>query len=315
MRRRVALWYFAIPIVCLPLFATAQGLVPCSGLNCRLCDLAALAQNIINFLIGLSIPIVACLFAYAGFLYATSAASPANIDTAKNIFKQVLFGFLFVLGCWLIIQTVLKVALNSSYNNWNTIQCNDNRPMQSQPSDLLSQVSPVQAPIEVSPTPGYLAQPGGPQLVAPAGGGCDSYLGVCWDANNNVVDAKSGSIANAASLYYGTNTSAGPDNGNLACAWAVNNVLQSAGVAPIDGASVSGMEQALENGRGTPIDTTSAQPGDIIVWKSDTVSHVGICQNAGCSSAISNSSANASFTNVSGSTLMGVPGRVYHVNK
>jgi len=103
----------------------SQGpIVPCSGLNCRPCDLANLAQRIINFLIGLSIPIAAAMFAYAGFLYFTSAANPKGIGKAKNVFKTVFWGFVIAIGAWLIIQTLLKVVLTPTYyQSWNVIQC------------------------------------------------------------------------------------------------------------------------------------------------------------------------------------------------
>ena len=73
------------------------------------------------------------------------------------------------------------------------------------------------------------------------------------------------------------------------------------------------MEQELRAGRGYSVSTADAQAGDIVVWKTDTVSHVGICYNENCSQVVSNSSANATFTNISGTTFLGVPGRIYRV--
>ena len=99
------------------------GLIPCTGLNCEACHLASLAQRIINFLIGLSIPLAAAMFAYAGVIYFTSGVVD-KIEKAHKIFKSVGIGFLIVLGAWLGIQTVLKTILSDAYyQSWNTIQC------------------------------------------------------------------------------------------------------------------------------------------------------------------------------------------------
>ena len=128
------------------------------------------------------------------------------------------------------------------------------------------------------------------------------------------------SVDKAALAYQNTDTSAGPDGGNKACAWAVNNVLANAGVAPLDTVSVQNMEDALTSGRGTLVDPSQAQPGDIVIQAGDH--HVGICLDAGCNSVISNSSSGASFNWIgnntftyNGSPYNGAgPSRIYRIN-
>jgi|GEM_PF-999496 len=104
----------------------ASNIIPCSGLDCRPCDLAALAQNVINYLIGLTIPLAAVMFAWAGILYFTSATNQANIEKAKAVFKVVLWGFLIAIGAYIAIQLMLRTLLGTEYKNWNSIQCVDN---------------------------------------------------------------------------------------------------------------------------------------------------------------------------------------------
>lgn len=100
------------------------GLVPCKGIDCQFCHLAKLSQNVINFLVGLSIPIAAAMFAWAGALMFTAGDSSSRIDKAKSILRSVLIGFLIVLSAWLVVQTVLKAILNPAYySGWNNIQC------------------------------------------------------------------------------------------------------------------------------------------------------------------------------------------------
>jgi len=118
------------------------GLVPCTGINCQFCNLAQLIQNIINWAIGISIPIAMVLFAYAGFMYATSGGSGENISKAKGIFSTVGIGFLLALGGWLVINTILNIVLaNGPYSsgNWFSISCvaQQDRPTSGNPADLL----------------------------------------------------------------------------------------------------------------------------------------------------------------------------------
>lgn len=148
------------------------GLVPCTGINCNLCAAGKLIQNIINFMIGISIPLAALLFAWAGVLYWTSGANPSNKDRAKHIFADAIIGFVIALAAFLIVQTILKVLLNTNYQNWTTIQCvsDSQRPgvgFRVDFNDLLKSVLPSLAP---APTPGGVT-------YNPGTGGFDPYNG------------------------------------------------------------------------------------------------------------------------------------------
>ncbi len=146
-------------LVTVPMAAFAASLVPCgttplsanptqqeiiNATSCSLCNLEQLVQNIINYLIGLSIPIAVGLFAWAGILLFTSAESPANITKAKKIFSSALIGFVIVISAWLIVQTVLT-ALTGGSGSWNTLQCSTaDRPRESQVTDMVNAVTVVQ---------------------------------------------------------------------------------------------------------------------------------------------------------------------------
>ncbi len=129
-------------------------------------------------------------------------------------------------------------------------------------------------------------------------------------------NAEANQIAAAAAAYRGTSTAGGPGNGTVSCAWAVNNVLANAGIAPVDSDSVQSMENALIAGRGTLVNPSQAQPGDIVIQAQD--GHVGICANVGCTQVISNSSSRASFSWISNTSFNpsynGGPGRIYQLN-
>ncbi len=272
------------------------------------------------------------MFAYAGVIYFSSGVETSinKIEKAHAIFKSVGIGFMIVLAAWLGVNTVLHTILDPKQfpeGSWFTIKCvtaANNAPggrvMDTTINQLLSvlpglntapQVTVGQSSVYVCTSGSYNPDDnncyGSDGLVTPA-----TLRGTSVSFNQY-----NGDVSAALDGYIGADTSSGPDDGNLACVWAVNNVLLSAGVPPIDGDSVYGMEQALnKGGRGTYISNTAdAQKGDIIVWKDKSVSHAGMCQDAGCTKAISNSSSKTEFNNKSGQTFKGVAGRIYRVNK
>jgi len=100
--------------------------------------------------------------------------------------------------------------------------------------------------------------------------------------NTNTAQSPAGSsakglgkqIAIAANNAAGMDTSAGPGGGNEACAWAVNRVLQKAGVAPLgDNPNyVPSVEAALRNGRGQAVSSAQAQAGTSLLLKTSGIS-------------------------------------------
>lgn len=104
-------------------------LVSCIGTRAILCDLCALVttvQNVINFMIGLSIPIAIGLFAWVGYLFFTSGGDPSVIAHAKRIFKTAFLGFIIAISAWLLVQTILNVLVSGpQYKgwSWNNLRC------------------------------------------------------------------------------------------------------------------------------------------------------------------------------------------------
>lgn len=104
-------------------------LVSCRGLECNLCEFVKTLNRIINFLLGLTVPLAMGLFAWAGILYYTSAASEENIKKAKGIFRNTLVGFLIAISGWLIVQTTINVLAGNKFTNWkwNEVTCSGDR--------------------------------------------------------------------------------------------------------------------------------------------------------------------------------------------
>ena len=90
-----------------PLVTFAQ-IVPCDGPNCDWGSLLELGQNILDFMIQLSIVIAAGMFAYAGVLFFSDTGNAQNIERGKNLFSATVIGIVIVLVAWLVVNTLLE---------------------------------------------------------------------------------------------------------------------------------------------------------------------------------------------------------------
>lgn len=92
-----------------------NGIVPNCGYdltgNGKLCgfsDLITLVQRAIEYVFILVVPIVAIVFAYAGYLYLTSGGNPGKRESAKNAMLKSLIGIVVVMSAWLIVTLIVK---------------------------------------------------------------------------------------------------------------------------------------------------------------------------------------------------------------
>ena len=115
-------------LVLTPALASAAGLTTVVPSDCNgqggcssVCDLAQLAQNILNDAIYLAIFASAGLFAWAGFKYLTNIANPGVVSRAKEIFSNVIIGFVIVLASWLVVDIIMRTFVGASLLPWNTI--------------------------------------------------------------------------------------------------------------------------------------------------------------------------------------------------
>ncbi|MBP9749643.1 MAG: hypothetical protein KBD21_02845 [Candidatus Pacebacteria bacterium] len=98
--------------------------------ECSACHLQQLAQNVLNFLVGVMSAVAALLFVNAGILYTTAPTNPSAVSKAHNIFKNTLIGILIILSAYLLIDFGLKALLGENgsvmgFGPWNTILCKD----------------------------------------------------------------------------------------------------------------------------------------------------------------------------------------------
>jgi hypothetical protein len=119
---------FALTLVSSPLAVVAQnnvtnydtpGLVKCDGAplpgedkkRCNFAEFIKAIQYLINWMITISFFLVILVFAYAGILF--MSGSEGNIKKAKSMFSKVVIGYIFMLGAWLLVQTIMKLMVSS----------------------------------------------------------------------------------------------------------------------------------------------------------------------------------------------------------
>ena len=118
--------FFIAPSIALAANTLPGQIVPesCNQIGgCQsVCDLATIAQNVLNTGIYIAVFLSAILFAWAGWLYLTSAAG-SEISRAKSIFFNVIVGLVIILAGWLVVDTLMRTLVGNggSFGPWNKI--------------------------------------------------------------------------------------------------------------------------------------------------------------------------------------------------
>ncbi len=108
-----------------------SGLIKCGrpGQNmCTLCDLIKGINDIVQFLMKISIGIALLAITIGGILYIVSSGDSGMMDKAKSAIKNALIGFIIVFSAYLIVNTTIvylgtKTDLGISAH-WGTFDCN-----------------------------------------------------------------------------------------------------------------------------------------------------------------------------------------------
>lgn len=107
----------------------SSGLVPCGTERdssnkitnpCGFSHILELINKVVTFvLVDLALPIAALMFAYAGFLLATSGGNSEKKSQAKSVFTSVAIGLIIVAGAFTIVKTVLSILGYQTGSGWN----------------------------------------------------------------------------------------------------------------------------------------------------------------------------------------------------
>jgi len=81
--------------------------------QCQFSDLITLVQNVLDWLIIISVPIAGLMFAYAGWLYISAQGDTTKIQSAHKVFVNVGIGLALVIGAWVIVYTIATAVLDT----------------------------------------------------------------------------------------------------------------------------------------------------------------------------------------------------------
>jgi len=103
--------FLLFAMVFVPVLASAKILPDCGALNvCEYKHLFELINNFIDWVIKISVPTAAAVFAWAGFKYMTTGVVDQKA-AAKNMLVKVFIGFVVILSAWIIVTTITKALL------------------------------------------------------------------------------------------------------------------------------------------------------------------------------------------------------------
>jgi len=128
MKRRIALLTATLLLTLAPVAVSAVGLQTIVPKDCNqpggcqsICDIATLAQNLLDDGIFVAIFLSAILFAWAGWqmVVASSSGNVAKRDHAKKIIMYVTGGLVLIISAWLIVSVIMSALTNNS--NWNAL--------------------------------------------------------------------------------------------------------------------------------------------------------------------------------------------------
>ncbi|MFA6273175.1 MAG: putative Ig domain-containing protein [Candidatus Paceibacterota bacterium] len=195
----------AAPFSAQAVWTPGDAIVPCDGSVTHPCDfnaLIVLTNNIIDFLIYLSVLIAVAMFAYAGFLYLTSVGDTGKMKEAHTIFTNAAYGFIFVLAAWLIVTLILSALASRAFcesaaakiimSQEQIDKCRQG----SSPDDTIPVVPPIVPPM-VPPVVPPIVPPGASvapiisSVSAPASSITTSNAIISWttnEASNSIVD-------------------------------------------------------------------------------------------------------------------------------
>ena len=84
-----------------------------------ICDLATLAQNVMNVGIFVAVFLSAILFAWAGWKYVTAQGNSGQAGAAKKLFFNVMIGFVIILVAWIFVDVLMRSLTGNS--NWSSL--------------------------------------------------------------------------------------------------------------------------------------------------------------------------------------------------
>lgn len=118
--KKILLLFVSLSVL-LPVFTFAQekGLVPeCTRPGgCGFAEFVQLINNVVSFLVKISIPISAGVIAWAGFNMIMDGGNSTKRRESIEMIKKVIIGFVIMLAAWIIVSTLLDALLSSQFKD------------------------------------------------------------------------------------------------------------------------------------------------------------------------------------------------------
>jgi len=100
------------------------GLVPCSGMDCSLCDIFILLKNLINLFTELVFAFAAAFIVWGAIEIMIAGGDEKKVVSGRGRITTAVIGVSLALGAWLLVGTVLQILTDSpSKLPWNKIEC------------------------------------------------------------------------------------------------------------------------------------------------------------------------------------------------
>jgi len=136
--RRIALFFLLVVVLAaaMPAVAYAQSgggfdlfpIVPCGTSTttpCTACGFLDILENVVKFVtFGVTGPIAASLFIYAGILFLFYGANVSMAARAKTVMTNTVYGVTIILLAWIIVVQLIKtIAPGSDADQWYEFSC------------------------------------------------------------------------------------------------------------------------------------------------------------------------------------------------
>lgn len=121
IKKQILIFIFTSLVLFAPFGVHARGLVPCGGYKddaglereapCTVTDFFLLVATATNWLISLAGVYAVYQIVGAGFWMAVSAGNEESITKHKNALFQAVFGFVFVMAAFILVNTAVNYIL------------------------------------------------------------------------------------------------------------------------------------------------------------------------------------------------------------
>ncbi len=106
-----------------------SGLVKCDGVvnpnesgrqvKCNFYNLIVIVNQLINWAFTLSLPVVAGMFAYAGYLHISG--SEADLKKSRAMMRNAIIGFIIALTAWFMVTTLVGWIKDPNFTGVDTL--------------------------------------------------------------------------------------------------------------------------------------------------------------------------------------------------